>query len=150
LASWDIRHLPTPVPQDVGVKVLTVRRPFHWGLLLATDRDAQRVPELSEGPVSTTADGLAIGVLHAADVDLTGYREDEEVPPALVTVEVILGGAAPSGSTFNGTLRLDSGLLSIGDADEEEVIETGVGTWRVAVICQPHDFPDHVTIWLWR
>lgn len=89
------------------------RRPFWWGLLHILDRDASDVPELTDAAVSYSRDGLGVKVLHAQDVDLSGYDPEEIVPPAQVQVEIRIGDGPSAGATFDGSIEVPSGVLRI-------------------------------------
>lgn len=128
-----------------------VERPFWWGLLLISDRDTTAVPELGESMVSQSREGLAVTVLHAQDVDISGYADDDVVPPSQVRVEVNVGArAAEDDVSFSGVIDVPSGVLTVGDADEEDALHIGAGHWAVQVDCQPPEHPELVRIWLHR
>ena len=55
------------------------------------DRDAADLPSLGVGPVSASGSGVAVKVLHAQDVDVSGYPADATLPPAQVEVRVWIG-----------------------------------------------------------
>ena len=71
------------------------RRSFSWGLLLVLDRDAGDLPEFTDSVVSQSPHGLAVKVLHAQDVDLHGFENDQVIPPAEFGVEVLVGDRSP-------------------------------------------------------
>jgi hypothetical protein len=133
-----------------GVNRWQAKRPFWWGLLLILDRDASEVPELGEPVVSHSKHGVAIKVLHAQDVDLSGYEPAEIVPPAQVHVEMQIGRRPASDVSFSGTIDVPSGVLTVGDAEQDESLQIGAGRWAVQVDCEPPEHAQLVRIWLQR
>ena len=129
-----------------------MERPFWWGVVLLMDRDAAEVPETTDlrtgSVVSASPFGLAVRVLHAQDVDLSGFAADEPVPPALVQVEVRVCDGPPAHALFTGEIEVPSGVLTIGDAEQEEALEIGPGRWAVQVDCVPPEFAETVRVWL--
>lgn len=124
------------------------KRPFWWGILLLLDRDTSEVPQLSDAVVTVSRTGLAVQVLHAQDVDLTGYDPEEIVPPAEVQVEIQFGAAAPIDVPFSGTIDVPSGVLTVGDAEQEDALEIGSGQWAVGVAYDPPEHAERVRVWL--
>ena len=47
-------------------------------------------------------------------------------------------------------IDVPSGVLTLGDAEHEDVIEIGPGRWTVQVACSPHEFAENVRVWLQR
>jgi hypothetical protein len=136
--------------ENHGVNRWRARRSFGWGLLLILDRDASEVPEPSEAVVSQSKDGLAVKVLHAQDVDLFGNEPVDVVPPAQVRIEMQIGDRPPGAVSFSGTIDVQSGVLTVGDADREDSLHLGAGRWAVQVDCQPLEHAELVFIWLQR
>lgn len=134
--------------EDQGVTHWNTRRPFWWGLLHILDRDASDVPELTDAAVSQSRDGLAVKVLHAQDVDLSRYGPEEIVPPAQVQVEIRIGEGASGEATFDGSIEVPSGVLTVGDAEQEEALTIGAGRWAVQVTCEPTEHAELVRVWL--
>lgn len=126
-----------------------VKRPFSWGVLLLMDRDASDVPSLGDAPVSAWGRGLAVKVLHAQDVDATGYLADAAVSPAQVEVQMRIGSALqPGAETFRGAIDVPSGVLTVGDAEREDALAIGPGRWTVEIDCTPPDHAEIVRVWL--
>lgn len=125
-----------------------VKRPFWWGLILLSDRDAPELPSLTESVVSASSTGLLVKVLHAQDVDITGYEDDEIVPPAQVQVHVRVGDRPRGDVLFAGEIEVPSGVLTLGDAEQEDTLEIGPGRWTVQVDCAPREFAETVRVWL--
>jgi hypothetical protein len=97
------------------------RRAFHWGALVIMDASSTDAPtQPAESGVATTDAGLMVPVRHAQDVDYEGLGlgPEEAVPPFEVEVEVRTG--PPNGPiSAEHTVRITSGALTIGDADDE-------------------------------
>ncbi len=123
-------------------------RPFSWGLVLLLDRDATEIPQLTDSVVSHSTKGMAVKVLHAKDVDLSGLGADDVVPPAEVEVEIHIGTDAPDDVPFSGTIDVPSGVLTVGDAEQENALEIGAGRWAVRVDCEPREHAERVRVWL--
>ena len=124
------------------------RRPLWWGLLLLRDRDASDVPALTADVVSFSRTGLAVKVLHAQDVDLSGCGNDDVIPPAQVQIEVTIGNGAPENPASSGVIDVPSGVLTVGDAEQEDTVEIGPGRWAVQIQCTPHENAEKVYVWL--
>jgi len=136
--------------EDQGVNRWHAKRPFWWGLLLLLDRDTSEVPELTEHVVSHSKEGLAVKVLHAQDVDLSGYEAYDVVPPAEVQVEIYIGDVPSGDVSFSGAIDVPSGVLTVGDADQEDSVHVGPGRWVVQVACEPPEHAELVRVWLQR
>jgi hypothetical protein len=91
---------------------------------------------------------LAVKVLHAQDVGLSDADADEIVPPAQVQVVVRVGDRPPADALFRGEIDVPSGVLTVGDAEQEDALAIGPGRWAVQVDCAPRDFADTVQVWL--
>jgi len=125
-----------------------VRRPFGWGLVLLLDRDTSEVPSLTGSAVSQSAEGLAVKVLHAQDVDLAGAGPDDVIPPPQVLIRVRIGERPHGEVLFSGVIDVPSGVLTVGDAEQEDALEIGPGRWAVQVDCAPTEFAETVRVWL--
>ena len=112
------------------------------------DRDSSDVPSLTKSVVSASPSGLAVKVLHAQDVDLTGFEADEIVPPAQVQVLIRVGDRSQADALFSGEIDVPSGVLTVGDAEQEDALEIGSGRWAVQVDCAPRESAETVQIWL--
>jgi hypothetical protein len=133
------------------VTSLHIERAFGWGLLLVMDQDSSDVPELSTALVSASSTGLAVKVHHAADVDLAGFKDDEVIPLAQVEVDVHVGLSAPPDTHYRGSIDVPSGVITLGDADQEDRLDVEPGRWDVQVICIPADgHADKVLMWFQR
>jgi hypothetical protein len=126
------------------------KRPFEWGIVLFLDRDSVDVPQLSDTSVSQSRHGFEVKVHHAQDVDLDldGFADDDNVPPAEVQISIWLGHEAPGPGTFSGVIEVPSGVLAVGDADHQDALAIGAGRWSVQVDCEPPVHSDRVTVWL--
>ena len=87
-------------------------------------------------------------VLHAQHVDLSGFDPDEIVPPAEVRVEIHIGAGAPGDVPFSGTIDVPSGVITVGDAEQEDALEIGAGRWAVRVDYEPPEHAELVRVWL--
>ena len=134
--------------QTLGVDNWQVKRPFWWGLIFLMDRDASELPSLTDSVVSASPSGLAVKVLHAQDVDLSGFEADDIVPPAQVQVHVRVGDRPQADALFSGEIDIPSGVLTVGDAEQEDALQIGPGRWAVQVDCIPREFAEEVRIWL--
>lgn len=136
------------VGQTHGVDDWQVKRPFWWGLVLLVDRDASEVPSLANSVISASPSGLAVKVLHAQDVDLSGFEDDELVPPTQVQVLVRVGERPQADALFSGEIDVPSGVLTVGDAEQQDALEIGRGRWAVQVDCAPRGLAETVRVWL--
>ena len=116
--------------------------------MLLTDRDASELPSLTDSVVSASRFGLTVKVLHAQDVDLEGFGDDEIIAPAQVEVYVRVGDRPQTDALFSGEIELPSGVLTVGDPEHEDAFEVGIGRWAVQVDCAPREFAETVRVWL--
>ena len=123
-------------------------RPFWWGIVLLMDRDATDVPEVTDSVVSSSDSGVVIKVLHAQDVELGAAPSGAVMPPALVSIRIRTGVTPPPGIVEAARIEVRSGVLTVGDADQEEPLELGRGRWAVYVDCAPAEFAETVDVWL--
>ena len=84
---------------------------------------------------------------HAQDVDLSGYGDDV-IPPAQVQIDVIIGDGAPESPASSGVIDVPSGVLTVGDAEQEETVAIGPGRWAVQIECAPRVSAEKVCFWL--
>lgn len=107
---------------------VTVRRAFHWGIVVLSDADPDHgdVPDVDpDQPVSATERGMVVLVRHAQDSD--EYGEDHMLVPAQAEVTVrLLEEPEPDDPErvvlHAGLLRVPSRRLCVGDADDEVVL----------------------------
>ena len=85
------------------------------GLASAAAAPSARTPEASTAPSALAGEGVAVRV--AGTVDARGWDVDAELRPGLVTAVVGHNGAGKStlAQVIAGTLRVDSGAVSIGE-----------------------------------
>ena len=112
------------------------------------DRDAWDVPARAADVVSFSRTGLAVQVLHAHDVDLSGFGDDDVIPPERVHIQVTVGNGAPESPAASGVIDVPSGVLTVGDAEHEDIVEIGPGRWAVLVECVPFENAEKVHVWL--
>lgn len=111
------------------------------------DRDGGEIPDLTDAQVASSPTGLSVKVLHAQDVDLSDYEPDDVVPPARVRVEVHVEERQSTEVTFEGRIDVPSGVLTIGDAEDEAELEIGSGSWSVQVACDADEHAESVAVW---
>ena len=141
---------PAPVVHsEVMLDEVRWAQPFHWGLLIAHDSDADwEVPsDVGKAPVAATTTCLAIAVRHAQDVQVVDDGESEAVPPPQAEVQVVLTTrpleVVPD---YDGTLRCPSGRLQVGDADEYRLVQVPAGDLRAQVWLEPEERARRVVI----
>jgi hypothetical protein len=138
---------------DGAVGQVSLRRSFAWGVFFIGDSKAD-VVEVNPDVAVTWGredEALAVGVRHAMDVDdqvLDALDDDEEVPWVEVTVNVHWGGPSASRTDGDGLIDVPSGVVTIGDANFEDVFALPPGRWRVQLSLEPHDNAEHVDVWL--
>ncbi|MGB0190910.1 MAG: hypothetical protein ACPF9W_08080 [Nocardioides sp.] len=125
-------------------------QPFGWGLLMAFDAEAEW--ELPEGVgtegVAASASCLAVPVHHTSDVDFPeGWPDDLPMPGAQVNVVVAFTESPPGSPVhFDGNLSCPTGRLSVGDAENDRVLDVPAGTVRVQVSLFPFEDADSVVL----
>lgn len=85
------------------------------------------------------------------DVDdqvLDALDDDEEVPWVEVTVNVHWGSPSAGRTDSDGLIDVPSGVVTIGDANFEDVFALPPGRWRVQLSLEPHHNAEHVDVWL--
>ena len=130
---------------------VTLLRAFGWGVLFVGDSNAEPIEVDPDAIVTWGREDQTIAVLvrHAQDVDadvLDARGDDDEVPLAEVTVNVrwVPAGTADA----EGFIAVPSGVLVIGDADQEEPLPVTPGKWRVQVSLEPQEHAERVDLWL--
>jgi hypothetical protein len=130
---------------------VAIKRPFGWGLLHVLDRRTHPVPDVVADSIVTASDeGLAIIVHHAQDTPLDGFEPHEVVPPAEVEVRIYVDTQGPNTRVVEADISVPSGTLNVGDAEQEETLDIGVGRWHVQVVCTPWQHADEVELWFHR
>ena len=126
---------------------LHFQRSFGWGVLLLSDADTGDIPVTTEpGPVVATDTAVAICVRDASDVEVDGMADAEEVPQVVVNVSVTAGPSPHSPLAFDGVVAVPSGTLLLGDAEHEQALPVGPGTYRVQVWLDDRDHAENVRI----
>lgn len=132
---------------DEPKSTLELHRPFHWGVLLIGDPETADIPNRGpEGAIVSNGALVVVPVRHAQDVEFSG-RGDEEIPPFVVSVRCSPGVSQSQEMGFDGVIDLPSGLMSIGDADTEEVLTLTPGRYRLQIEVHPNDHPERVHVW---
>jgi hypothetical protein len=131
-------------------RVLLLRRPFGWGILVIHDRiGLPRMPDGWTGDaVAADEHGAILPVHHAQDVELAGLSDDVPVPQFEVEVECFVGARADGRVQFDGVLACPDGRIQIGDADGEYELRLAPGAKRVQAALDPVIPSDRVTIWI--
>jgi hypothetical protein len=98
--------------------------------------------------VTATDTSLAVQVRHCQDIEEPeGWPSDLDLPEVLVRVVVVFaespGGAAVE---FEGSLLCQSGHLTVGDAENERVLDVPPGVLRVQVSLFPREFAEYVVL----
>lgn len=99
---------------------VTVTRPWHWGIAIASAPGAA-VPETLEASlVTATADALVVKVKHAQDIEGEVFEGDWDWATASIHVRSLSEfNPADESFAFQGLLLLPTGELTTGDADGE-------------------------------
>jgi hypothetical protein len=131
-------------------RVTTVKRPFHWGIVIIVGDDwggESEVPTFDPDRMVAANDfAVTIAVRHAQDTDEVEMGDDgvEYVKLAEATVVARLLDSTSSDEgrreVFSGVIAVPSGRLSIGDADEETIVTAHQGDNRV-IISVDHEVP---------
>lgn len=117
-------------------------RAFAWGIVIIGDADTREFPSLDRDNVIVSSDSaIVVPVRHAQDV---ANPDDSEF---LVELECTEGSTGRDDVSFDGSILIRSGRLSIGDADHEDTMIVTPGRWRVQVDTQPIEHPEHVSVW---
>jgi hypothetical protein len=124
-------------------RVTTIRRPFHWGIVVVVGDhwDGEReVPAFDPDRMVVANDfAVTIAVRHAQDTDEVETGDDGveylKFAEATVVARLLDSPSTSEGrrGVFSGVISVPSGRLSIGDADEETVVAAHLGKNRVTV-----------------
>lgn len=63
-------------------------------------------------------------------------------------IEVTIGYGAPESPASSGVIDVPSGVLSVGDAEQEDIVAIGPGRWAVQIECSPRENAEKVCVWL--
>ena len=120
----------------------TIRRPFHWGIVVVADAEgSQPYPEVEPTqPVTADQNAVIVTVRHAQDVELASG--DQKIPLAEVEVQVLLHTEEVPAQDdrrelYRGTLELPSGRVYVGDADEQVEFTAPDGRAEIVVTVGP-------------
>jgi hypothetical protein len=126
---------------------LAFSRPFNWGVLFISDSDSAEMPELGpQGEISSNSHGVAVPVRHAQDVEITS-QADDVVAPFEVSVRCSSGVSDVRELAFNAVVELSSGLMAIGDAEQEELLRLSPGRYRIQIEADPSFHPEWINVW---
>jgi len=137
------------VRMDAPRNLLRVERPFWWGVLVVADRDwADDVPtELSESGFGTSETAIAVRVRHAQDVEFDDASPDVVVSPCEVVVTVNVG-TPTSRTVFEHDVSIESGWLTVGDAESQDAVRVSPGRWQLSISLDDAEFVERVDLWL--
>lgn len=96
---------------------------FPWDVLLLTDEDsAEAIPTWTSNDeqVTTSATAAVVRVLHRDEGDVTVRVWDD-------------GSAVSGGLVFTGVLALESGVMTVSDAEGESILRVPVGIGLASV-----------------
>jgi hypothetical protein len=134
----------TPNAESNQVLRISIVRPFQWGGLFLFDSDADDFPGLEPGSsISASGNAISLLVRHAQDFDFT----NEELDGAVVHVDLFFG-IANMPCDFDDFIELPSGRLTVGDADDEEVVDLPADVYRVQISLDQPNHAEYVRIWL--
>jgi hypothetical protein len=89
---------------------------------------------------------LTVPVLHSQDVEVPeDFPPDQQVPEAEVEV-VVAVPEKPDGDGFECFIECPSGRLTVGDAENERVVEVPAGRLRIGVVQDPSRFAERVRL----
>jgi len=102
---------------------VSASRPWHWGIAILSSPGAQVPDNLDEGLVTGTDDCLVVRVRHAQDTEAERFEGEWDWATATIRVRSLVSFEGGSEDPiFTGVLHLPGGLLAIGDADSEVVL----------------------------
>jgi hypothetical protein len=120
-----------------GLPTATIRRPFHWGIVIIVAQDwIGDLPAVDPGiPVSANEGAVIILVRHAQDSD---QFEGELMKFAEVEVTVRKLDQLPAADdsrreVFRGSITAPTGHITVGDADDWLVVPAHRGANTIAV-----------------
>ena len=127
-------------------------QPFHWGLLIAHDDDADwEVPRgVGKGGVAGNTSCLAIPVRHSQDVKVDEDRDPEAPPPQAQVAVVLTTRPLEILPDYDRPFQCPTGRLQVGDADEYRLVQVPSGNLRVQVWLEPEEHAERVVIALQR
>lgn len=89
---------------------------------------------------------LTVPVLHSQDVEVPDdFPPDQSLPDAEVEV-VVAVPEEPDVSTFDCLIQCPSGRLTVGDAENERVVDVPAGRLRIGVVQDPPRFAERVRL----
>jgi hypothetical protein len=89
---------------------------------------------------------LTVPVLHSQDVEVPeDFPPDQPLPEAEVEV-VVAVSEKPDGGAFECFIQCPSGRLTVGDAENERVVEVPAGRLRIGVAREPDRFAERVRL----
>ena len=141
-------HGPTTVYGPPSWHLL-VHRPFGWGIVIVADAESRDIPTATSAePFTASRTALVVRVRHASDVEFDALDSDQEISQFAVVVKAEVGPRAAIPVDYECVLALPSGRLTIGDADEERILNIGRGEYRVQVALDDAAHAKSVQIWV--
>jgi hypothetical protein len=102
---------------------VTLSRPWHWGIAILSAPGAAVPEQLDQTLVTGTPEAIVIKVRHAQDVDAERFEGDWDWAVATIRLRSMTDFESDTESlVYDGVLRLPGGLLAIGDADNEVLL----------------------------
>jgi len=102
---------------------VSVARPWHWGIVVASASTGQLPEGVGTSLVVGNSAAVVVKVRHAQDVDLPVFEGEWEWITATVHVRSLTEFDEPVGQVlYDGSLSLPDGRLTVGDADNEVVV----------------------------
>ncbi len=122
----------------------SVIRAFNWGLLIIGDPQAPDVPDLSaDSGINQSSSLIVVPVRHAQDVAL-------EAGPFEVEVRYGKRTSGFTNAAHHALVRLPTGDMGIGDADDEVLVSLEPGWWWISTSLTPANHAEVVEIQLSR
>lgn len=114
----------------------SIRRSFHWGIVIIADADSGgKIPEVEPGKaVSSNEHGIIALVRHAQDID--SFEGEFEWAESQVTIRLLTEAELPyvdRSEVFRGRLSVANGRITVGDADSDVEIPAHRG-WNELIV----------------
>jgi hypothetical protein len=101
--------------------------------------DDRQLPQSLEGrSMASGESSVVVSVRHAQDIE--GDADDHFE----VRVRCLRGPADEAELSFDSSISVPSGRLSLGDAEEQAILAVSPGRWRIQVLTIPADHPEQV------
>lgn len=130
---------------------ITIVRAWQWGIAIIGDSRGEVPPVEPNSAASIGREAVVLNVRHAQDVVIPDDAADDDVIEATATIHVrVLSSAVPSDRPLvcDVTLAVPSGRVSIGDANDEYVIDWAGASVRVVATANELDRTDLDEMWV--